>query len=305
MSNCLDEGLLQAYLDGELPAAQMEAAAQHLGACPACAELAREAEHEYALFATALAPVLSAPPPTEQLRARLEDAIADLQPPRYAVEPKPARLRAWWQALAAGFAFTPRQLAAFATFLLAIALTVALTALRQQRHDGGVQVASSPTAQPNSTNANKSDVPAPNHTDATTTVIPDAVATNNTPNRRAISKPVRRAADQPAGVRPAQPRTPSAQPAPLLPDEKKYLLTIATLDAAIAAQGQRGLPPSLRAEYERNLALVDEAIVATRVAARRNPQDTSVKEFLRSAYQNKIDLLSAVADQTQFVAARD
>jgi hypothetical protein len=93
--------------------------------------------------------------------------------------------------------------------------------------------------------------------------------------------------------------------APLIPEEKSYLTTIATLNAAIKAQGQQALPPTLRAEFERNLAVVDEAIIATRVATRRNPKDADAKEFLRAAYQNKVDLLTTVADQTQYIAARD
>src|SRR5918912_571721 len=104
MKACLDEGMLQAYLDGELAGVQLEACAAHINSCATCAELAHEAEHEFELFATALAPVLDTVPPTERLRANLEDAIADLQaPPRYMPEPAPARLRAWLAAFAASF----------------------------------------------------------------------------------------------------------------------------------------------------------------------------------------------------------
>jgi hypothetical protein len=65
------------------------------------------------------------------------------------------------------------------------------------------------------------------------------------------------------------------------------------------------MTPTLRAEYERNLAVVNQAIMSSRVAARRNPQDTDAKEFLRAAYQNKVELLSAIADQTQLASGRD
>ncbi|HYX42032.1 MAG TPA: zf-HC2 domain-containing protein, partial [Pyrinomonadaceae bacterium] len=130
MNTCLDEGMLQAYLDGELPTAQMEACAAHLATCATCAELAHEAEHEYALLSTAFAPLLSTPAPTERLRARLDQSIAELQAPRFVTEPSTARLRAWWTAFTASFAFNPRYVGAFATFLLAIALTVTLTMMR-------------------------------------------------------------------------------------------------------------------------------------------------------------------------------
>ncbi|MDQ1612366.1 MAG: hypothetical protein QOG00_2297, partial [Pyrinomonadaceae bacterium] len=98
---------------------------------------------------------------------------------------------------------------------------------------------------------------------------------------------------------------PATNNEPVLADEKTYLSSIASLTSAIETQGAEGMSPTLRAEYERNLAVVNQAIVSSRVAARRNPQDTDAKEFLRAAYQNKVELLSAVADQTQFASGRD
>jgi hypothetical protein len=304
---CLDEGLLQAYMDGELAPAQMEATAQHLAACATCAELAHEAEHEYALFSTAFAPVLSTPPPTERLRARLEETIADLQaPPRRITETPASRLRAWWGALAAAFAVTPRQAAAFASFLLAVALTVTLTMLRPKQQPpeytalnaGGQTPSVVPSASSTPTPDNQK-----NDTTATTTVSNNGGQTgrlNITPVKFSKRSERSSTANRANEVQP-----PTLASAPLLPDEKNYLRTIATLDAAIKAQGVQALPPSLRAEYERNIAVVDEQIIATRVAARRNPQSADAKDFLRAAYQNKVDLLTTVADQTQFIAARD
>ena len=54
--------------------------------------------------------------------------------------------------------------------------------------------------------------------------------------------------------------------------------------------------PSLRAEYERNLAVVDRALAATRNAAKKNPNDPDAAEFMFNAYQSKVDLLNTVAD---------
>jgi len=42
MTNCWSEGALRAYLDRELPAADMKAVAAHLGECSACDELCTE-----------------------------------------------------------------------------------------------------------------------------------------------------------------------------------------------------------------------------------------------------------------------
>ena len=48
--------------------------------------------------------------------------------------------------------------------------------------------------------------------------------------------------------------------------------------------------PSLLAEYERNLAVVDRALAATRNAAKKNPNDPDAAEFMFNAYQSKVDL---------------
>ncbi len=300
MSMCLDEGMLQAYMDGELASAQMETCAAHLASCAPCAELAHEAEHEYALCATAFAPVLSVPAPTARLRMRLEDALAELQTPTRRIVASPlSRLRVWATALTASFAFKPRYVGAFASFLVAIALTITLTMLRPKPPT--TELASYKEAPPaGAINANTGVQPTPSAAGI-------KQGTNESTSAPiAPRKPFSNASYKQPGMRRASvPDVAAAQPAPLLPDEKKFMTTIATLDVAIKAQGQGALPPSLRAEYERNLALVDQAIIATRVAARRNPQDASAKEFLRAAYQNKVDLLTTVADQTQFIAARD
>jgi hypothetical protein len=58
----------------------------------------------------------------------------------------------------------------------------------------------------------------------------------------------------------------------------------------------------VRAEYERNLALLDSAISQTRQVAARNPKDETAVSFLLAAYQSKVELLSKVADQAHVAA---
>ena len=62
------------------------------------------------------------------------------------------------------------------------------------------------------------------------------------------------------------------------------------------------LKPQVRAQYERNLAVLDKAIEETRLVARRNPKDKDAVDFLMSAYQSKVELLTTVADQAQVAA---
>jgi hypothetical protein len=88
-----------------------------------------------------------------------------------------------------------------------------------------------------------------------------------------------------------------------LPGEASYTQAIASLSEEIKANDAQTLKPSVRAEYERNLALVDQAIAATKRTARQNPKDADAAAFLYASYQNKLDLLATVADQ-RFVAQR-
>ena len=90
---------------------------------------------------------------------------------------------------------------------------------------------------------------------------------------------------------------------PLLPGERSYLTAIASLTTTLETSEGGSLKPSLRAEYERNLAVVDQAIEATRRAARSDPRDEDAATFLLAAYQSKVDLLNTVADQARFSAS--
>jgi hypothetical protein len=54
--------------------------------------------------------------------------------------------------------------------------------------------------------------------------------------------------------------------------------------------------PALQSEYQRNLAMLDRAIAATRNAAKSNPNDPDAAEFMYAAYQTKVDFLNQVAD---------
>ena len=82
----------------------------------------------------------------------------------------------------------------------------------------------------------------------------------------------------------------------LLPGEQKYLETIAKLTEEVKSI-EADMPPVLSAEYKRNFSAVDQAIVETRKSAQRHPKNPDVMNFVFSAYQGKIALLSDVARQ--------
>src|SRR6185436_7299776 len=97
--------------------------------------------------------------------------------------------------------------------------------------------------------------------------------------------------------RPSGPKSSVAKTTPvkLIPGERSYLQTIAKLDTTIK-EGKSDMRPALQVEYERNLAVVDRAIAATRNAAKKNPGDPDAAEFMFAAYQSKVDLLNTIAD---------
>ena len=325
METCLDEGTLQAYLDGELSPETLNGVALHLAACDTCAEAAREAEQEIAHFSAAFAPVLSASVPTAQLRARLNEAIAGLDAPQRGFATKPATLlRSLYDSIVASLtSITPRQATAFASFLVVNALAIVFFALMQTpdvQKTRGDEVARN--------NQPSAPVSSPAEISVHGELIADFVGRpirSREVNASAPTARVRRSERSSfvkAGLNNRQ-TTPTGEDGgnaeavnatvaasatktePVLEDEKTYISSIASLTSAIEAQGASGLTPTLRAEYERNLAVVNQAIITSRVAARRNPQDTDAKEFLRAAYQNKVELLSAVADQAQIASSRD
>ncbi|MDQ1559307.1 MAG: hypothetical protein QOD32_2367 [Pyrinomonadaceae bacterium] len=329
MDTCLDEGTLQAYLDGELSPDVSNNMAAHLAACAPCAASARAAEQELALFSEAYAPALSAVSvPTEKLRARLDEAIAELNAPQRGFAKTPAvasPLRAFFGSLVASLTtFTPRQATAFASFLVAVALLLVFALMQtpdrpntpnRPQEIAQVNQTPVPSVVQSSTARNdaSSAVQTPGEEDKTPAL---AASGERRPafvkaglNTRAQAATTAREGRDNASEVATNVTTTTAPPAtnnePVLADEKTYLSSIASLTSAIETQGAEGMSPTLRAEYERNLAVVNQAIVSSRVAARRNPQDTDAKEFLRAAYQNKVELLSAVADQTQFASGRD
>lgn len=314
--NCLDEGLLQALIDGELSAERKLEAEAHLASCRACAAAAGEAAREFALFSSAFAVDGSLSVPSERLRAGVASAVAEMQAARAAsaVAPEVAaressagRAGSFWSSLAASFA--PRRIAVFAGLALAaVVLAATFFALRpgpRTGEDEQPQTAKGTGAPTPITGATAAPVASPAVVQPETQDAPGGpvgpqVAKGPTP------KTVRPEAAKfrPRGTGGATEKfRPKGGGAELAQIERQYAQEIATLKTSIERQKLQTLSPTLRAEYERNVAVVDEAIASTRAAAKSNPQDRDAQEFLRSAYQEKLDLLSAVAGKSQLASA--
>ena len=87
-------------------------------------------------------------------------------------------------------------------------------------------------------------------------------------------------------------------------EEKGLLDTIARLQkTAKDNEDELAMRPSLRVEYEKNLAVMDSAINQLQQQARKNPKDENAKQSLIATYRSKIDLLGTVAEKSQLVAS--
>ncbi|HEX8492275.1 MAG TPA: zf-HC2 domain-containing protein [Pyrinomonadaceae bacterium] len=307
MKECLEEGMIQAYVDGELSSSEAERVAKHAGACAACATAVSEAENELSLLSTAFEPELNLPVPSERLRERLNTAIGELNVRSVAPAKASRNLKGWLASLVPSFNFAPRHAFGFASLVAVVAFAAifAIVALRRNENQSPL--------------ANVVDVP--QVAVAHAPVAPASTVSEVTPTQPEVGPEIEKVTvSKPAFVKARRPvvsagttnqsvksvesvanKQPATESQPL-PGEVSYLKTIASLASIIETNGENAIKPSLRADYERNLALVDQAISATQRAARRNPKDPNAAEFLYSSYQSKIDLLSTVAEQGQMVA---
>jgi len=286
MTRCLDEARLQSYFDGELSIELMESVTSHLASCVTCAAAARELEEETALLTTALSAEFEASVPTERLRQRIDSAVLGERVAFAQATEKRGGFAAFFASL---LSLGTQRTLGYASLALMIAFG-AIIGVVQLRKD--TPVTSDPTAvnQPKSDGPLAITTPAPAPTEEGPKVVtPD---NSNVPSAQP---------NKPRRNRPATNSTPAAAPAAapapvkLLPGERSYLQAIARLDTTIKSN-QKEMRPSLRAEYERNLAVVDRAIAATRTAAKSNPNDPDAADFMFAAYQSKVDLLNTIAD---------
>jgi ribosomal protein S15P/S13E len=104
------------------------------------------------------------------------------------------------------------------------------------------------------------------------------------------------------GSRIDAPKQPVIQ-ANYIPGEENYVKTIDTLAKTIDTQKDTALRPSERVSYERDMAVVNDAIAKMRKEVQKNPKNESAKQVLYSSYQNKIDLLNSVSQREELVAS--
>lgn len=279
MKECIDEGTLQAYLDGELGREAAGSIRLHLASCPSCAEAARTVENENLLLTNALETEFAESVPSERLRQRLDSAIAEkqiAQPVRSEVSAKAG----WWESLRGQLFPSPQRAFGYAGLAAVILLSgiFGLVYLKRSEVSPVAKIESSkpiPLPIPESS-------PVPVSSPLSTGPAAKPSGPVESPQRLATRKTPR--ANRPGTG--------------LLPGERDYVKTIAALKKSIKSDSP--MRPGLQVEYEHNVAVLDSAIEMTRDAVKKNPKDTQASQFMFAAYQSKVDLLNQVADARRF-----
>ncbi len=282
-NRCLDEGTLQAYFDGQLGSEMIEHVVAHLGSCNVCQQAAQEAELEIELTSSAFASEMSLSVPSERLRTRIDGAIAGLNTQSIHASERTSPIRSWFVSLASTFNLSPQRAFGYASLVAVFVLAAVVGGIVMKQRGSESQFVAVTWNQDEPTDVNFDGPMAAVVSTPETGVKPKKFV------RRAVSGP-----SDDNGTKLAH---------TMLPGEKNYLKAISVLTDAIEANGESSLKPTLLADYKRNLAVVDQAIVATQRTARSNRESADAAEMLYSVYQSKLDLLSAVAEQSRPMVA--
>ena len=265
MRNCISEGTLQAWFDGELAADATANVAAHLQLCVQCAEAARTVEAENRVVSEELATEFAAAIPTERLRQRVGTAVAALHHPSMPNLSQPR-----WYAVREFFAsFRPLAYASIAVATL-LAMIGAFVYLKKEKVTPGPAPNNAPTvlaAIPKGSNEHPS--------------LPTSPLPRNVKEVR-VTKVMKRT------------RAREADAMSLSWQQRQYDYAIAKLNEAIKIQPP--MRPSLQVEYEYNMAVFDNTIAASRDAARKNPADPQAAQLMLNAYQSKVDLMNQMAN---------
>jgi hypothetical protein len=303
MKNCIDEETIQAFLDGELANNASETVATHIGECDACAMMLAEVEEENSFMFAALDNEFNIPVPTHRLWTKINDEIKKAKP-------------TFWQKLRANFSFTNPSILAFASLLVVFGTFAIAWNLRQSddvptniiaKKDEPKQVQPVNTVPTETTEIAEVTQP---QIEKTRNVSPKNVPNfkiekanfvTETPKLKVEKTRIIDKIPQPIIKKPV-PKTENKTPQ-LINGEDTYIKTIEILSKNVETKKDQILRPSARVGYERDMALVEQAIKTMQTKARKNPKDEGAKQVLFASYQNKIDLLSSVAEKGEIIAS--
>lgn len=279
--NCLDIGTIQAFLDRELEHVESARVSSHIAVCDSCALMLSQAEDESALVFSALEREFDTLVPTQRLWGRINTAI----------ETERREAPFWQKALAfVRASFANPSLAMAASLIIIVGIFAAIMMNRTV-----------PTTEtPSATVATASPIIIP---PITVPSEPTTTRNSGSPSqfeRASYRSETRRITAQPAvAIQPA----PTTSANAYMPGEESYVKTISSLNRTVEEKKDNVLRPSQRIAYERDMAVVDDAIAKMRNEVKQNPKNESARKVLYSSYQNKIDLLNSVSQKEELMAS--
>jgi len=276
--DCVDIGIIQAFLDGELAHDHSARVSGHIAACDACAVMLADAENESAIVFPALEREFNTLVPTQRLWNKINDSIVTER------ESRPFWQKAWAYI---ALALANPSLAAAASLVIVFGIFAAVWMNR--------------TAAPAEVTPGKEiakTIPATTFNPAPDKIEPITPASTSgvTYERAAYHPDNRRVHDSIIDKGPASSNG-------YMPGEESYVKTISSLSKTVAEQKDGVMRPSERISYESDMAIVNDTISKMKKEVKRNPKNESAKQVLYSSYQNKIDLLNSVAQKEELVAS--
>jgi anti-sigma factor RsiW len=248
---------LSDFLDGALEPRERDAVERHLAECDACAATLEQLR-EVRSRAAALAPI----PPDRDLWSAIEARLDQPEPRREVVDLAAERARR-----ARRLSFTLPQLAAAAAALVVVTAAGTWSAFRVTLASRGAPA---------------------------TSVASGPAAAIGTPDEDAAGPS---GAAAPAGAaRSASRRIPADAASATVArfDSRPYDLAIADLERALAENRDRLNPATVKV-LEKNIALIDSAIVDARRALAADPASLYLNNHLAATMKRKVELLRQVA----------
>ena len=296
---CLEIGTIQAFLDGETSPDLSFKISGHVAVCDKCALALANAEEESSIVFSVLDREFNSMVPTQRLWSSINDAIA--------YEKSHA---SFWDKVRVSLStlFANPSITVAASVLLVFGLFAAVWNLKPVGVNNTIGSEVANVEQPQlraeivDLVGGTEPIPAP----APQTGL-RVEASNLQPAElkklvtNANFKPsTHQGQAQPAVLRTSTDR---ASVEEYLPGEESYVRTIADLKQNVDGQKDRIMNPSSRVSYERDMAVVNDAIKKMKEVVKKNPKNQSAKQVLYSSYQNKIDLLNSVVEREELMVS--
>jgi hypothetical protein len=288
---CFEIGTIQAFLDGETTPDVSLRLTSHIAACDPCARLVSVAEEESSIVFSTLGRELDTLVPTQRLWSRINETI----------EIEKGRTPVWRQVLAyITVSLANPSITAAASILLVLGVFAIMIGTGD---DTGTLLSDrfQKVAPTTSSQTETVDIATTGHDAAIPSTAGPSVAISEHSERelRALATQVNARSTQ----REIIPQRAVYNPDAYLPGEESYVKTITDLKENVDSQKDAVLTPSTRVSFERDMAVVNDSIKRMREVVKKNPRNQAARQVLYASYQDKIDLLSSVAQREELMAS--